>query len=91
MTAFPCDPIWEFPKLRGTLFWCPYDKDPTIWGTIFVSPIFGNSHIWTWAFWYPELATQKPKGEVLERCRVSVKGPRIQGSVSLISKGSYHI
>ena len=22
--------IWEFPKIRGTLFWCPYNKDPTI-------------------------------------------------------------
>ena len=22
--------IWEFPKIRGTVFWGPYDKDPTI-------------------------------------------------------------
>ena len=22
--------IWEFPKLGGTLFWGPYNKDPTI-------------------------------------------------------------
>ena len=22
--------IWEFPKIRGTLFWGPYSKDPTI-------------------------------------------------------------
>ena len=22
--------VWEFPKIRGTLFWGPYDKDPTI-------------------------------------------------------------
>ena len=22
--------IWEFPKIRGTLFWGPYNKDPTI-------------------------------------------------------------
>ena len=22
--------MWEFPKIRGTLFWGPYDKDPTI-------------------------------------------------------------
>ena len=21
---------WEFPKIRGTLFWGPYNKDPTI-------------------------------------------------------------
>ena len=23
-------PIWEFPKIRGAVFWCPYKKDPTI-------------------------------------------------------------
>ena len=23
-------PIWEFPKVRGTLFGGPYNKDPTI-------------------------------------------------------------
>ena len=22
--------IWEFPKIRGTLFWCPYNRDPAI-------------------------------------------------------------
>ena len=22
--------IWEFPKIRGTLLWGPYTKDPTI-------------------------------------------------------------
>ena len=22
--------IWDFPKIRGTLFWSPYNKDPTI-------------------------------------------------------------
>ena len=22
--------IWEFPELGGTLFWGPYNKDPTI-------------------------------------------------------------
>ena len=28
-------PMWEFPKIRirGTLFWGPYNKDPTILGT----------------------------------------------------------
>ena len=29
--------------MRGILFWGPYNKDPTIWGTIYGSPIFGNS------------------------------------------------
>ena len=23
-------PIWEFPKMRGTLLWGPDNKDPTI-------------------------------------------------------------
>ena len=32
---------WEFPKIRGTLFGGPYNKDPTISG----SPIFGNSQL----------------------------------------------
>ena len=43
---------WELPKIRGPFFWGPYNKDPTIWATILVSPIFGNSHIApksTWA------------------------------------------
>ena len=22
---------WEFPRIRGTVFWGPYNKDPTIW------------------------------------------------------------
>ena len=22
--------MWELPKIRGTLFWGPYNKDPTI-------------------------------------------------------------
>ena len=37
--------LWEFPKIRGTLFGGPYSKDPTIQGTILGSPVFGNSHI----------------------------------------------
>ena len=38
---------WEFPKNRGTLFWGPYNRDPTIYRTIFGSPIFGNSQVYT--------------------------------------------
>ena len=38
--------IWDFPTIRGTLFWGPYNQDPIIWGgTIFGSPIFGNPHM----------------------------------------------
>ena len=29
----------EFPKIRGTLFGGPYNKDPIIWSTILGSPI----------------------------------------------------
>ena len=32
-------------EIRGTFFWGPYNKDPTIWGAILGSPIFGNSYI----------------------------------------------
>ena len=28
--------IWGFPKIRGTLCWGPYNKDPTTSGTIMV-------------------------------------------------------
>ena len=35
----------EFPKIRGTLFWGPYNKNPTTWATKLGSPIFGNSHV----------------------------------------------
>ena len=37
--------IWELPRIRGTLFWGPYNKDPTIWGAMLGSPIFGNPHM----------------------------------------------
>ena len=33
----------SFRKLGGTLFWGPWNKDPTIQGL--GSPIFGNSHL----------------------------------------------
>ena len=23
--------LWEFPQVRGTLFWGPYNKDPTMY------------------------------------------------------------
>ena len=34
--------IWEFQKIRVPYLGGPYDKDPTISGTILGSPIFGN-------------------------------------------------
>ena len=36
---------WELPKIRGTLFWGPYKKDPTIQSTILGSTIFVNPKI----------------------------------------------
>ena len=32
-------------EIRGTVFWGPHDRDPTILGAILGSPIFGNSHM----------------------------------------------
>ena len=32
--------IWAFPTIRGTLFWGPSNRDPTICGTIVGSPNF---------------------------------------------------
>ena len=34
--------MWDFPKLRGTLFWGPYNKDPAIKGIILGSPMSMN-------------------------------------------------
>ena len=31
--------------MRGTFFGVLKKKDPTIWGTILGSPVFGNSHL----------------------------------------------
>ena len=31
--------------MRGTLFWGPYNKDPTILGAVLGPPIFGNSYL----------------------------------------------
>ena len=31
---------WDFPKIWGTLFWGPYDKDPTILGYYIRVPYF---------------------------------------------------
>ena len=38
-------PTWEFPKIGGTLFWGPYNKDPTNSGTLLGSQFFGSSQI----------------------------------------------
>ena len=41
--------IWqvyrEFPKIRGTLFWGPYDKENNYLGYYIRVPFFGNSHM----------------------------------------------
>ena len=39
------DRMREFPKIRGSLFWGPYNKDPIIYDPILGSPSFGNSHV----------------------------------------------
>ena len=42
---FLCEDIWAFPKNRGPLFGSPYNKSPTILGSILGPPIVGNSHL----------------------------------------------
>ena len=37
--------IWRFPKIRGPLFGSPYNKSPTILGSILGPMICGISHI----------------------------------------------
>ena len=34
--------IWGFPKIRGTLFWNPHNKDYSILGSILGTPYFGK-------------------------------------------------
>ena len=36
--------IWGFPKIRGPFFGSPYNKSPTILGSILGPLIFGISH-----------------------------------------------
>ena len=35
----PCFGFREFPKIRGSLFWGPYNKDPAIQGTMNQRPL----------------------------------------------------
>ena len=37
--------IWGCPKIRGPLFGSPYNKSPTILGSILWPMIFGISHM----------------------------------------------
>ena len=40
-----CLGLRKLRDIKGTLFWGPYNKDPTILGTIMRSPIFATPHI----------------------------------------------
>ena len=66
------EPMWEFPKIRGTLFWGPYNENPTISGTILWSPIFGNSHA-LYKLKTPSQANRKsaPLGSVAAKIKFS--------------------
>ena len=37
--------IWELPKIRDTLFWGPYNKDPTILRYYIRVPYFWKPHL----------------------------------------------
>ena len=43
---------WEFPKIRGTLFWGPYNKDPTMRVKVLGKGCLGIWTTWvnTWGF-----------------------------------------
>ena len=53
---------------QGYLILGPYNKDPTIWGTILGSPVFGNSHIGavigSWGPLYYNYNTEPPKNSI---------------------------
>ena len=36
---------WEFPQIRGTLFWGPYNKDPTKFRVLYQGPLFSETPI----------------------------------------------
>ena len=61
-------------KIGGTLFWGPYNKDPTIKDPILGFPIFGNSLIVPTYFCYTK-AAQSPilimKAPTLPACTYS--------------------
>ena len=42
----PVENLMGVSENEGTLFWGPYNKDPSIWGTRLGSPVFGNSLMW---------------------------------------------
>ena len=34
--------MWEFPRIRGTLFWGSYNKDPRIFTVLYKGPPFSE-------------------------------------------------
>ena len=68
--------MWEFPNIRGYLIWGPYNKDPTIQGTILGSPIFGNSHVCMYVCMYVHISyVKKPPAGHRGRLFVGGFGP----------------
>ena len=54
--------IWEFPIIRVPYVGVLIIKDPTIWGTILGSPIFGNPHCGIWV-WIKDMNPLQPPGD----------------------------
>ena len=42
--------MWEFPKIRGTLFWGPYSKDPMMIGDQIRVPLFSETPMCVFLF-----------------------------------------
>ena len=68
------------PKI-GVPYWGPYNKDPTIWGTILGFPIFGNPQMgagslrtrsclkpcrWTPVLGFPTLCPEQDIGSIFQ-------------------------
>ena len=75
-----CFRIWEFPKIRGTLFWGPYNKDPTIQGTI-LGPLFSETPILAFLTLHP--STEEDEAQYSQSATVAITLASIASALSL--------
>ena len=60
-----------------TLFWGPYSKDDTVYGTIFGSPIFGNPHKELWALNFADKPLSRSSEEPKNREELRAEALRL--------------
>ena len=68
-------------EIRGTLFWGPYNKAPTIQGTILGFPIFGNFH-----FGQPPIEA-RPNTQVIPFSAAPYKTPHLPAAPTISQEG----